>query len=617
MAGRIPQSFIDQLLDRTDIVEVVDASVKLKKAGRNYTACCPFHQEKSPSFTVSPDKQFYYCFGCGAGGNALGFLMAHERLSFPEAVERLAHRAGMEVPHERLSPEEEKKQQRQRTLHDRLAEASDWYYEQLKKSPEAIAYLKQRGLSGQTAREYRIGFAPDGWDKLLKAFGQDDAGLRELLETGLAKANDAGKFFDFFRHRIMFPIRDSRGRVIAFGGRVLGNDKPKYLNSPETAVFQKGRELYGLYEARQAHTHLDRLLVVEGYMDVVMLAQHGIRQAVATLGTAVGNAHLERLFRHTSEVIFCFDGDTAGLNAARRALEVSLPTLYDGRLVRFMFLPDGEDPDSLVQKEGSAAFLERAAKAEPLSAFLFRTAATGIDTGSPDGRALMARKALELIGLAPEGMFRALLLQELGQQTGLDPRRLEQELRGQAPATTPPAAHSTTAPATDPWPEYPPASDDEPRFAAALSRPPARPAGPAQRALSLLLQNPALAREPGILEPLARASLGSPDAGLLLKLLQEFQQTPDTSVASLLGYWPNDEERELLARLAAEEPLLGEARALAHEFRGFIKILEKQELAREQAQRLRSLASDTPLNYSDLSPEQKAQFGALFRPARP
>src|SRR5690606_2054633 len=344
MAGLIPQNFIDSLLDRVDIVEVVDHRVKLKKTGRNYSACCPFHQEKTPSFTVSPDKQFYYCFGCGATGNALGFVMAHERLGLVEAVGQLAARAGLDVPREQLSPEAERQQQRQHTLYDQLAAASDWYCAQLKAAPEAIDYLKRRGLSGRTARDYRIGFAPPGWQPLLQALGADDESVTRLIEAGLV-IDENGKRYDRFRHRIMFPIRDTRGRVIAFGGRVLGTDKPKYLNSPETAVFHKGRELYGLYEARQAGARTDRLLVVEGYMDVVMLAEHGIRQAVACLGTALTYGHLERLFRHTSEVIFCFDGDAAGLKAAHRALETCLPALHDGRLVRFMFLPDGEDPD--------------------------------------------------------------------------------------------------------------------------------------------------------------------------------------------------------------------------------------------------------------------------------
>ncbi len=605
MAGRIPQSFIDQLLDRTDIVEVIDAAVKLKKSGRNYSACCPFHQEKTPSFSVSPDKQFYYCFGCGAGGNALGFLMAHERLPFVEAVERLAHRAGMEVPREQLSPQAEQQQRRERTLYDRLNELSEWYYSQLKTSKEAVDYLKNRGLSGKTARDYRIGFAPAGWDNLLKTFATDDAALHELVEAGMVVEGDDGKRYDRFRHRIMFPIRDGRGRVIAFGGRVLGKDeKPKYLNSPETAVFHKSRELYGLFEARQAGASMDRLLVVEGYMDVVMLAEHGIHQAVATLGTAVGRAHLERLFRHTSEVIFCFDGDSAGLKAARRALEVSLPTLQDGRMVRFMFLPDGEDPDSLVQKEGNTAFLGRIAQSEPLSGFLLRTAAEGQDSESPDGRARIARNALALVAQVPAGMFRSLLIAELAKKTGLDANRLEQQLGGHDAPPTPPRTAAEPPPQPDRYDNEPPIT--APRHSARL--------GPAHQAMGYLLFNPQLATQAERLEPATLQALDSPDAELLCKLVDTIQARPDSTVAGLLSYWGDAEERGLLARLATNSPLLTSFEALHHELSGCFQRLRLEAARRPTRQLQAELAEGAPLNYSDLSPEQKQRFAALFPP---
>ncbi|HEY9036020.1 MAG TPA: DNA primase [Pseudomonadales bacterium] len=600
MSGRIPQSFIDQLLDRTDIVEVIDAAVKLKKSGRNYSACCPFHQEKTPSFSVSPDKQFYYCFGCGAGGNALGFLMAHEHLPFVEAVERLARRAGLDVPREQLSPQAEQQQRRERTLYDRLAELSEWYYSQLKNSPEAIHYLKKRGISGKTARDYRIGFAPAGWDNVLKRFGTDDAALHELIESGMVVEGEDSKRYDRFRHRVMFPIRDGRGRVIAFGGRVLGDDKPKYLNSPETPVFHKSRELYGLFEARLAGASMDRLLVVEGYMDVVMLAEHGIHQAVATLGTAVGRAHLERLFRHTSEVIFCFDGDNAGLKAAHRALEVSLPTLQDGRMVRFMFLPDGEDPDSLVQKEGRAAFAERIAHAEPLSAFLLRTAATGQDSQSPDGRARIARNALALIAQVPAGLFRSLLIAELAKQTGLDAHRMEQQLGGHDAPPTPPRERPEPPPPQDA--ASPPAAQRSPQL------------GAAHQAMGYLLFNPQLAAHANPLNESALAALDSPDTELLLKLIAEIQARPDSSVAGLLSYWGDAEERSLLARLATYNPLLTSHEALRHEFIGCLARLAQEAAKRPTRQLQAELAEGLPLNYSDLSPEQKQRFQALFQP---
>lgn len=609
MAGRIPQSFIDQLLDRTDIVEVIDAAVKLKKSGRNYSACCPFHQEKTPSFSVSPDKQFYYCFGCGAGGNALGFLMAHERLPFVEAVERLARRAGMEVPREQLSPQAEQQQQRERTLYDRMAEISEWYYGQLKQSPEAIAYLKKRGLSGKTARDYRIGFAPAGWDHVLKTFGNTDATFKELVETGMVVEGDDGKRYDRFRHRIMFPIRDNRGRTIAFGGRVLGNDKPKYLNSPETTLFHKGQELYGLYEARQAGASMAHLLVVEGYMDVVMLAEHGIHQAVATLGTAVGRAHLERLFRHTSDVIFCFDGDAAGLNAARRALDVSLPTLEDGRMVRFMFLPDGEDPDSLVQKEGTPAFLARIQQAEPLSAFLLRSAAEGQDSHSPDGRARIARKALGWIAQIPAGLFRSGLIAELAKQTGLPANQLEQQLGGHDAPAIPP--RSTPAAASR--------HDDHVAAGAAPVARQSQVLGPARQGIRIALFNPQVAAQvPAAALQAAEAAaraLNSPDAGLLLRLLADIQSKPDSTIASLFGYWPNDEERSLFAQMASEAPLLADRESLLNELQGCLTRLQ-QEASALPARRLQAeLAEQGTTGYSDLSPEQKARFAALFKPS--
>lgn len=340
MAGLIPQSFIDDLLNRSDIVEVVGSRIQLKKAGKNYSALCPFHKEKTPSFSVSPDKQFYYCFGCGAGGNALGFVMDHDQLDFPQAVEELAKRAGMEVPHEDSGRKHKPRQPVDSPLYPLLAAAADYYRQALKSHPtrkSAVEYLKGRGLSGVIARDFGLGFAPPGWDNLMKHLGGDALQQKALIDAGLLIENaENGKRYDRFRDRVMFPIRDSRGRVIAFGGRVLGDDKPKYLNSPETPVFHKGQELYGLYEARQTNRDLDEIMVVEGYMDVIALAQQGLRNAVATLGTATSEEHLKRLFRIVPSVLFCFDGDAAGRKAAWRALEATLPNLQDGRRARFL-----------------------------------------------------------------------------------------------------------------------------------------------------------------------------------------------------------------------------------------------------------------------------------------
>ncbi len=421
MAGLIPQSFIDDLLDRIDIVDVVDARVKLKKTGKNYSACCPFHDEKTPSFTVSPDKQFYYCFGCGASGTALGFVLEHDRLNFPDAVEELAKMAGVEVPRE--ARDDSPKHKERKSLYDLLDKTDQHFRQQLRHSPakqHAINYLQLRGLSGEIARDFGVGYAPPGWDNLLKAIGLSEEDKHLLAEGGmLIERPEDGRRYDRFRNRIMFPIRDVRGRVIGFGGRVLGDDKPKYLNSPETPVFHKGKELYGLYEARQAYRQLPRLLVVEGYMDVVALAQFGIRYGVATLGTACGEDHLARAFKYTQEVVFCFDGDEAGRKAARRALENSLSSMTDGRQVKFLFLPDGEDPDTLIRQVGEEKFSRMIDMAVPLEDFLFDSVADGIDIQSMEGRARLSKRAAPLLHKLPAGVFRELMFANLAQRTGL------------------------------------------------------------------------------------------------------------------------------------------------------------------------------------------------------
>lgn len=431
MAGLIPQSFIDDMLDRLDIVDVVDSRVKLRKTGKNYSACCPFHDEKTPSFTVSPDKQFYYCFGCGASGNALGFVMDYERLSFPEAVESLARLTGLEVPREVQTEAQEKREQEKRSIYTLLEKADGFYQQQLRHHPSkhlAVNYLKNRGLDGKTAKTYSVGFAPPGWDNLLKSLAHNDEDKHLLIEGGmLIHQEQEKKLYDRFRHRIMFPIRDTRGRVIGFGGRVLGDDKPKYLNSPETPVFHKGQELYGLYEARLAYRELPRLLVVEGYMDVVSLAQFGIGYGVATLGTACGPDHLDRAFKYTNEVVFCFDGDKAGRSAAHRALEASLDTMTDGRTVKFLFLPEGEDPDTLVRQIGPEKFERMIELAVPFEDYLFDAVAEGLNIRTMEGRATFSKRAAPLLERLPKGVFRELMFESLATRTGLN-RNILQEL---------------------------------------------------------------------------------------------------------------------------------------------------------------------------------------------
>jgi len=453
LASRIPQSFIDDLLDRTDIVDLVDGHVKLKKTGRNYSACCPFHKEKTPSFSVAPDKQFYYCFGCGAGGNAIGFLMQLANLNFPEAVEELAGKAGLAVPKDdsvtskAASAASQAKTQARNQAYDILNQASQYYQSQLRRHPDrqkAVTYLKGRGLNGQIAQRFGVGYAPTGWQNLMQELAPKVEQEQGLIDAGMVVEKEENKRrYDRFRDRIMFPIKDYKGRIIAFGGRVLGDDKPKYLNSPETVVFHKQKELYGLYEARQHERNLKRIMVVEGYMDVVALAQHNINYAVATLGTSTSSFHLERIFKLVSEVVFCFDGDAAGLKAADRAMHTCLPYMQDGRQARFLLLPDGEDPDSLVRQEGNDKLTARIVDATPLSDFLFQRLGQDLDPHNLEHRAKLATDASPLIAIIPKGIMRSMMHARLSKITGLDKDTLAELSALKVPT---PAAHSEPNP---------------------------------------------------------------------------------------------------------------------------------------------------------------------------
>ena len=424
MAGRIPQSFINDLIERVDIVDVIDERVPLKRTGKNLQALCPFHNEKSPSFSVNPEKQFYYCFGCGATGTSLGFLMEYDRLDFVEAVETLARIAGVEVPREAGSRE----RRVDVGLYDVLEAADAFFRAALRdrtKSQSAVEYLKARGVTGIIARDFAIGYAPAGWDGLknsLSSFGE-----QKLIDAGLLVKNDAGRVYDRFRDRVMFPIRDTRGRVIGFGGRVLGDEKPKYLNSPETDVFHKNRELYGLFEARRAVRELTRVIVVEGYMDVVALAQHSVPCAVATLGTATSQAHFEKLFRHTKEVVCCFDGDAAGRGAAWKSLASAFPVLTEGRLLKFVFLPDGDDPDTLIRSD-SAQFNRMVESAVSAGDYFFNEIRGDVDLSSIDSRARLAELAVPLIARLPDGLFRSMMIERLSTEAGISAGAIEQRL---------------------------------------------------------------------------------------------------------------------------------------------------------------------------------------------
>ena len=487
----IPSSFIDEILARTDIVDVIEARVTLKKTGQNYSGLCPFHQEKSPSFSVSQEKQFYYCFGCQASGSAIKFLMEFDRMDFVTAIETLAGRLGMAVPNEQSADDRASSRKRKQTL-DVLTEAKDFYKQQLRSHPQrqrAVDYLKNRGLTGQIANRFEIGFAPPGWQNLLALFSEDLTQIQPWVDAGLMIENlDEDKRYDRFRDRIVFPIRDLRGRTIGFGGRVIGDGKPKYLNSPETTVFHKGRELYGLYEARRSQQKSARLLVVEGYMDVVALAQHGIEYAVATLGTSTSDDHIQRMYRQVSEIVFCFDGDGAGLRAAWKAMLGVLPHLSDGRSARFMFLPEGDDPDSLVRREGTEAFTARIDAADDVSTWFFEKLGQdlqvdGLDPETIAGRAALSKTAMPLINLMPEGVFRQLMIDALAELTGLARGRLEDvTVKYQVPVE-PQGAMADRA--DDP----PLMAPDEVSLGEALD------AGPLDPALSLLILQPELALE--------------------------------------------------------------------------------------------------------------------------
>ena len=434
MAGKIPRDFIDDLLSRTDVVEVVDSRVKLKKAGKNYQACCPFHNEKSPSFTVSQDKQFYHCFGCGAHGNAISFIMEFDRLEFVEAIEELARYHGLEVPREkgsRPAMSEEKKQQQQDD-YAVMEQVTRFFQHQLRQngnSKKAIDYLKNRGLSGDIVKQWEIGYAPDSWDALLSTFGKDPQRIKQLVDLKLVNKNDQGRTYDFFRDRIMFPIRDKRGRVVGFGGRVLDDGGPKYLNSPETRIFHKGSELFGFYSARQNNRTLDTVVVVEGYMDVVALSQFDINIATAALGTATTPEHIQMLVRATSHIVCCYDGDRAGREAAWRALENALPALKDGVRISFLFLPDGEDPDTMVRQVGKDAFMEMLDNAMPLSRFFFENLLKTHNVGTPEGKIALKKAAMPLIESTLGDDQKQMLLEELAKHTGeFDRFKLQQDI---------------------------------------------------------------------------------------------------------------------------------------------------------------------------------------------
>ena len=531
MAGHIPRSFIDDLLARLDIVDIIDARVKLKKKGKNYGACCPFHNEKTPSFSVSQEKQFYHCFGCGVHGNAIDFIMEFERLEFVEAIEELASFLGLDVPREQRSGEistaPRANTEQKRNLYDLMGGISQFYRSQLKiaANKPAIEYLKNRGLSGEIVQKFGIGYVADEWDLIRKNFGKQKEAQDMLVTGGMLIENDKGNRYDRFRGRVMFPIRDRRGRVIGFGGRVLEDGTPKYLNSPETPIFHKGKELYGLYEVLQAYREPPQVLVVEGYMDVVALAQYGVDYSVASLGTSTTGDHIQMLFRQTSTVVCCYDGDRAGKEAAWRALENALEYLKTGNTLKFLFLPDGEDPDSYIREHGKAAFEQLVQNATPLSTYLFDNLIEihKLNLGTTEGKSALRAHASALINKIPDSYFQELLEKLLDERTGFDNQLRRARVHTQ---------NSTPQPHKE------------------LKRTPMR------EVIALLIQNPSYADMVPDLSSVKGLPL--PGLSLFVEVLDKCHAHPHINTGQLLEHWRDNKHEALLSRLASWEIPLDE-----------------------------------------------------------
>jgi DNA primase len=591
MGGRIPQSFIDEVIARSDIVEMIGARVPLKKAGREFKACCPFHNEKSPSFWVSPDKQFYHCFGCGAHGTSIGFLMQYEKMEFFDAVADLAQRAGLEMPREALKGSDPGSAD----LHGVMLRMARFFEQNLADSDRARQYVKARGIDGKISARFVLGYAPDSWDALLNRFGSQEEERRQILQLGMiiersaARAGAAG-FYDRFRDRLMFPIRDSRGRVIGFGGRIIDQGEPKYLNSPETPLFHKGRELYGLYEARQARADFKRLMIVEGYMDVVRLHQAGITYAVATLGTATTQEHLNKIFRLTSEVVFCFDGDRAGRQAAWRALENSLALARDGREIKFMFLPEGHDPDSLVAEEGTEAFESRLNTALPLSEYLIQQLMVEVDLNHIDGRAKLKALAAPLFARMPEGIYREMLADRLAARVGMPAATLKKSFQTGEPNR---AGGDRRMDGPEPWVRQ--------RGRSSVGR-----GNLLTQAITLVLHHPAAAA--AVKDPEALKFVDKPGVAVLKELLLQAAGAVSPSTAMLLERWRDLPEYGRLAELAMAEPLVAEPQAAAKELQMAVeKLLEEYGPGRRMDELLRK-AEELGLNY-----DEKAELSLLLK----
>lgn len=556
MAGRIPRDFIDDLLNRTDVVEIVDSRVKLKKAGKNYQACCPFHDEKTPSFTVSQDKQFYHCFGCGAHGNAISFLMEFDRIEFVEAIEELAKIHGLEVPREAGSRPAMSEAKKQQLLDDYelMEKVTRFFQHQLKhhkNSARVIDYLKQRGLSGDIVKQWEIGYAPSEWDSVLKQFGTDTERVKQLVDLKLVNQNDSGKRYDFFRDRVMFPIRDRRGRVIGFGGRILEGDGPKYLNSPETRIFHKGTELFGFYQTRQNNRQLKNVLIVEGYMDVVALSQFGVNNATAALGTATTPDHIHLLVKNTQQIVCCYDGDRAGREAAWRAVENALPALKDGVQMTFLFLPDGEDPDTMIRQVGQDGFQDLIAQAMPLSRFFFEHLLKTHNPGTPEGKVALKNAARPLIQQVLGEQQQAMLEEELSKHTGeYDRFRLQQDINH---------ANQNSQPTG---------------FDAKQHQVQKNQLSPLRMMLRLLVDQPSLASDCPDVMPALLTSSGLKGVPILMDIHQYCLANPTANTAQLLENFRNHPHSSGIAKLLNQELLIDEARAKSEYEGSFAKLLD-------------------------------------------
>ena len=604
--GLIPQTFIDELIARADIVEVIGLRVPLKKAGREYRACCPFHNEKTPSFWVSPDKQFYHCFGCGAHGTVLKFLMEHDRMAFPEAVEELAQRLGLEVPHDAGSAPGNTKRVEE-PLYELMGRVAGFFADTLARDARAQTYVERRGLERETLEQFGIGYAPNSWNEVLRRFGTGETERRALFELGLIIERDRGQIrdgdrhYDRFRDRIMFPIRDVRGRVIAFGGRILDQGEPKYLNSPETALFHKGRELYGLYETRRTRSNLKRLLIVEGYMDAVRLHQAGITYAVATLGTATTPEHFKRIFRLVSEVVFAFDGDRAGRAAAWRALQHALPEAREGREIRFLFLPEGHDPDSLVGEEGREAFEKRLDSTLPLSEYLIGELRGQADLSHADGRARFAELARPLLARLVEGVYRELVLKRIAEILGIARERLEELMDLPPPPPTRPAAEADSA-ATAPL------STVARSTAVAQGR--TRTSGGrgslVRQAIVRLVRFPAMAQQVTLEERAALEACEEAGVDLLRQLLDDLREHPLQIPAQVIERWADKPGGDFLPKLLHREEVVADEAVAAQELHGALARLADTV----SVQRLKVLEEKS--RWTRLSPEELKEFQELI-----